>query len=245
MQVQSNGEFSPNPNSPLIKVEKNANGEQAVSARELHKFLEVETDFTDWCKRMFEYGFVENQDFNLLKFEEVRFEGKREVRRMITDYALTLDTAKEIAMLQRSEKGKQARQYFIDCEKQLKNANANLSPFDVMQNMLNQLKEQERLNLEQSKKLTKIEQDVNELQAQGNHSVEHFTIIGWYKLNKWKYNLTNTEVQQMGKELTRISKALNFVKIDVPNMHHGTIGSYHKDLLKMFFDARNSGKLVA
>ena len=104
----------------LIKITAGIQGMQVVSARELHEFLQVQTDFTDWCKRMFEYGFTENQDFNLLNFEEVRKEGKRNVKRIVTDYALTLDTAKEIAMLQRSERGKQARQYFIECEKKLK-----------------------------------------------------------------------------------------------------------------------------
>lgn len=97
----------------LIKVATNANGIQVVSARELHEFLEVKTDFTEWCKRMFEYGFVENLDYSLLKI------GERSAHNKI-EYVLTLDCAKEIAMIQRSEKGKVARLYFIDCEKKLK-----------------------------------------------------------------------------------------------------------------------------
>lgn len=95
----------------LIRINEN-NGKQTVSARELHEFLEVKTDFTEWCKRMFEYGFVENEDFTLLKIGVRRVHNK-------TDYALTVDCAKEISMLQRTDKGKQARQYFIECEKAL------------------------------------------------------------------------------------------------------------------------------
>jgi len=87
------------------------------SARELHNYLEVKTQFKDWFPRMCEYGFTESIDFNPLKNEQVRLEGGREVKREIQDYQLTIDTAKEIAMIQRNEKGKQARKYFIELEK--------------------------------------------------------------------------------------------------------------------------------
>lgn len=97
----------------LIKVNTTAQGSQVVSARDLYGFLEVKTEFSKWCSRMFEYGFDESKDFSPFLTESTG-------GRPQTDYALTLDTAKEIAMLQRSDKGKQARQYFIECEKQLK-----------------------------------------------------------------------------------------------------------------------------
>jgi anti-repressor protein len=88
------------------------NGQNVVSARELYTFLEIKTDFTNWCKRMFEYGFENEVDYSLVKIGEGNAHNK-------TDYALTLDTSKEISMLQRSEKGKKARKYFIECEKKL------------------------------------------------------------------------------------------------------------------------------
>lgn len=102
----------------LIKINTNDSEKITVSARDLHQFLEVGTQFKDWVRRMFEYGFEEGIDFNMLKFEQVRLEGNREVKREMQDYQLTIDTAKEIAMLQRNEKGKQARQYFIQLEKE-------------------------------------------------------------------------------------------------------------------------------
>jgi phage anti-repressor protein len=88
--------------------------QQMVDARELHAFLEVGTHYKDWVKRMLDYGFEEGSDYTLLKFEHAQ--NKQEA----TAYILTLDTAKEICMLQRSEKGKQARRYFIEIEKQAK-----------------------------------------------------------------------------------------------------------------------------
>lgn len=98
----------------LLKVNEM---EQTVSARDLHEALEVKTAFKDWFPRMCEYGFSEETDFNLLKIERVQIEGAREVKREIIDYELSIDMAKEICMLQRSEKGKEIRRYFIDLEK--------------------------------------------------------------------------------------------------------------------------------
>ncbi len=94
----------------LIKINANYAGIRSVSARELHEFLEVNSNFTTWCKRMFEYGFEDGKDF--IPFLEESTGGRPSI-----NYALTLDTAKEISMIQRSAKGRQARQYFIECEK--------------------------------------------------------------------------------------------------------------------------------
>lgn len=92
------------------------NERPTVSGRELHEALEVKTAYKDWFPRMCEYGFTEGEDFNPLKNEQVRDEGGRQVMREITDHALTIPMAKELCMLQRNEKGKQFRQYFIKIE---------------------------------------------------------------------------------------------------------------------------------
>ena len=101
----------------LITITTNEVGEPTVLGRELHEFLGVKTLYKDWFPRMVEYGFTEGKDFNPLKNEHVRFEGNREVARELTDHLLTIDMAKEICMIQRTEVGKQARQYFIQVEK--------------------------------------------------------------------------------------------------------------------------------
>lgn len=88
-----------------------------VSARDLHSALEVNTDFRHWFPRMCEYGFEEGRDFNPVKIDRVQFEGGREVCRAVEDVQITIDMAKELCMIQRSEKGKAARQYFIQLEK--------------------------------------------------------------------------------------------------------------------------------
>lgn len=100
----------------LIKVVYN-NDRPTVSGRELHAALEVKTEYPKWLARMCEYGFIDNVDFNSVIFDDVRLEGGREVKRQLTDHQLTIDMAKEIAMLQRTEKGKQVRQYFLEVER--------------------------------------------------------------------------------------------------------------------------------
>ncbi|EFJ5597700.1 phage antirepressor Ant [Escherichia coli] len=88
-----------------------------VNARDLHTFLDVGKRFASWiAERIAEYGFVENQDFMIIS--QVREKIGR--GRPAKDYHLTLDTAKELAMVERNEKGRQVRRYFIECEKRLR-----------------------------------------------------------------------------------------------------------------------------
>lgn len=122
----------------LIKVNYD-NDRITLSARELYEFLEVGTHFKDWFPRMCEYGFEEEKDFRSIL-------SKSTGGRPSTDYEITLDMAKEIAMIQRNEKGKQARQYFLEIEKQWN------SPEYVMNRALEYSRKQvEQLKLENKK----------------------------------------------------------------------------------------------
>ncbi|MFB7301709.1 phage antirepressor KilAC domain-containing protein [Heyndrickxia sporothermodurans] len=97
----------------LIPAQQNENGDLLVSGRELHEFLEVKTPYTQWFERMTEYGFKENVDFISLSQKSEKPLGGRPSQ----DHHIKLNMAKEIAMLQRTEKGKQARLYFLDLER--------------------------------------------------------------------------------------------------------------------------------
>lgn len=97
----------------LINVTLNENQEPIVSGRQLHEALGVKTKYADWFNRMIEYGFTENQDFLLLKNEQQTGRGGHNK----VDHVLKLDMAKEIAMIQRTDKGKEVRTYFIQVEK--------------------------------------------------------------------------------------------------------------------------------
>lgn len=93
------------------------NGKMLVSGRMLHEFLEIGRDFTNWIKQMLEYGFEEEGDYFVYS---PKLASKGRGGHNKKEYALTLDMAKEICMIQRSDKGRQARKYFIECEKKLR-----------------------------------------------------------------------------------------------------------------------------
>ncbi|WP_316677143.1 antA/AntB antirepressor family protein [uncultured Tolumonas sp.] len=117
----------------LKSVEVAGNQIRAVDARELHTFLEVGRDFSTWIKdRIEQYGFIEGVDYVVLaKFGENTLQGiefdspnlgnqkQRGGDRRSKEYALSLDTAKELSMVENNEQGRIARRYFIECEKRL------------------------------------------------------------------------------------------------------------------------------
>lgn len=97
----------------LINITLNENQEPVVSGRQLHQVLGVKTPYSMWFDRMVEYGFTENQDF--LLNNSVKQTGRGGHNKI--DHIIKLDMAKEIAMIQRTDKGKEVRTYFIQVEK--------------------------------------------------------------------------------------------------------------------------------
>ena len=125
-------------------------GVQAVMGRDLHKFLEVTTPYRKWFPRMVDYGFIAGQDY---ADKNVRVERMNRGAVEVTDHIISLDMAKEISMIQRTDKGKQARQYFIECERRAKQPTINgaeLTRMELIQIAMNA--ETERLQLEAKNK---------------------------------------------------------------------------------------------
>ena len=98
----------------LINITINENHEPVVSARDLHKGLEVKSKYNDWLKRMLDYGFSEGIDFVAIAQKKVTAQGNQSE---FIEHVFNLDSAKEIAMIQRNDKGKEVRKYFIQVEK--------------------------------------------------------------------------------------------------------------------------------
>lgn len=93
-----------------------------INARELHDFLEIGRDFSNWIKdRIDQYEFAESRDFVVFDSPNLANQNGRGGDRRSKEYHLTLDMAKELSMVERNEKGREARRYFIDCENRLKN----------------------------------------------------------------------------------------------------------------------------
>lgn len=158
----------------LIPIQDN-DGAQAVLGRDLHAFLEVTTPYDKWLPRMVAYGFEEEKDFSTFLSESTGGRPRQ-------DQILTLDMAKEISMIQRTDKGKQARQYFIECERKaneardtsvenVKSVVAQMTRSEILQIALNA--ETERLALEaKNKELEpKAEAYSSFIEADGKYSV--------------------------------------------------------------------------
>ena len=132
----------------LIEI-REVNGKKLVSARELYKFLESKRDFTTWIKdRINQYGFIDGEDFTLHKFVE-RKTWKH-------DYIISIDMAKELSMVEQNKKGREARKYFIECEKQLIKISEPKSSLDLLELQVKALKEVES-------KVEKVDRKFDEL----------------------------------------------------------------------------------
>lgn len=158
----------------IIKIATTENGLQTVLATELYKFLEPKTQFNKWIARMLDFGFVDGLDFWTFLTESI---GGRPTK----EYILTLDCAKSIAVVQRSPKGKQIRNYFLEVEKQFK---AIATPQQI-QNLYTRLIALESKQIDYA---------------------DDWAIDRYLRVNKLFSELTNTDRQQLGKLCTKAHK---------------------------------------
>ena len=191
----------------LIKITEQ-NGKRAVSARELHRFLEVTERFSNWFERQLQYGFIEGVDYQGCEVFNTL------ANQTLTDYALTIDTAKEISMLQRTEKGKQARRYFIECEKLAQNPVSNLSKIDLAQIVIESEREKERLQIQN-------QLQSEELQKQAPKVAYYEEVLQ----SQSTYN-TNQIAKELGTSAITLNKKL--CDLGVQYKQGGTWLLYHK-----------------
>ena len=180
----------------LIKITE-YNGNQAVSARDLHKFLEITERFSNWFERMLQYGFVENIDYQGCEFFNTL------ANQTLTDYALTLDCAKEISMIQRSKKGKEAREYFIECEKQLRSGKFALPTTykEALQSLLSEVEAKERVQ-------AKNELQAKELEKQAPKVAYYDEVL----TSQSTYN-ANQIAKELGMSAVTLNKKLHELKV--------------------------------
>ena len=149
-----------NANLELVTVTTDEQGRKLVSGRELHEVLEIGTKYQDWINRMIEFGFQEDVDFTVITQPTQKREGSRIVTRNLENHVLTLEMAKHIAMVQRTEIGMKVRNYFIECEKVAQNPYANLSPeLKAIFAIDNKQQELERQQKVIDQRLTNIEEN--------------------------------------------------------------------------------------
>ena len=208
---------------PLQPQTINGNAVETVSARTLHEFLGVTERFSSWMERQFQYGFEENVDylgckvFNTLAKQEVQ------------EYYLSLDCAKEISMIQKSDKGKQARKYFIECEKKLTQPKP-MTQIELIALIANQMAEQERKSLELDNRLQVVEQK----QQQLNQDNDHFTVKGFCSLHK--IDLSNGKMSAISKKAKKLSDIKDYTYHEITDPRWGKVKTYHIDILAELFE---------
>ncbi len=165
------------------------NGNQVVNARELHQFLEVDTKFTMWLERRInEYGFTENEDFEVLPNFGKNSKGGRPSK----EYAISLDMAKELSMVERNEKGKQARRYFIECEKQMKKESINSlsSASNILQLPLQPIAEKRKAMQKELMQVIRLNLNRGDLKKLSeNESIPYNRIINVISSKTFDYNV--------------------------------------------------------
>ncbi|MRM97296.1 antA/AntB antirepressor family protein [Riemerella anatipestifer] len=217
----------------LIKITEQ-NGKQAVSARELHSFLESKQDFSNWIKNRIEkYGLIEGQDYQKLYFDyngnllNINLNKNIDIdnqRVMKIEYILSIDTAKELAMVEGNEKGKQARQYFIECEKRLKKP---LSQVEIVA-------QSAQLLLQQSQQLETLQKEVNHIKAKITTSEESFiTIAGYATIEKKR--IDNKTASIIGRKVAKYCRDNDIIIGQIFDPRFGYVNTYPKDIIQMFF----------
>lgn len=203
----------------LLKIEVNENQEQTVSGRELHMFLGIETPYTKWFERMLQYGFTEGKDYTDKNVSVLSDKREREYTQL--DHIMKLDMAKELCMLARNDKGKEARQYFLEVEREWN------SPEKVMARALkladSKLKELKVFVAEQTKQLeaakpkvifadavaaadnTILIGDMAKLLKQNGHNTGQKRLFEWLRNNGYlikrkgsDYNMPTQRSMEMG-----------------------------------------------
>lgn len=202
----------------LIKI----NDDQRVDARELHAFLEVQTQFSKWIsRRVEEYGFTQGTDFTLVRNDYNDIE----------HLDVSLDMAKELCMVEKNEKGKLARRYFIEVEKKWRKPVSNLI---ALQQTINEMV---RIEQETNARLTKVE---NKLVLLASDS-DYRTVRGLARV--MDVSISEKAAAELGKRATKLCKLHGLHIGKVADERHGEVNSYPIKVLEPLMAAFKEGKI--
>lgn len=211
----------------LIPINDN-NGKKAVSARDLYNFLGCTERFQSWFERQLQYGFTENVDyvgckvFNTLANQDLQ------------DYAMTIDMAKEVSMIQRSEKGKEARTYFIACEKKLKESQPeSLSPSELILKLAQMNVDNERKMKALEEKQTRLESEIEEIKQRTTTDLHQSTIVAYVSRNNIKLDVKRYGA--MGRKASTLCKKRNIAVTKINDVRWGKVNVFPDDILDEVF----------
>ncbi len=147
--------------------------------------------------------------------------------RPLKEYALTIDCAKELSMVEGNAKGKQARQYFIACEKRMNEIAKPLSQLEI-------IAQSAQILLEQEKRISTVENKVLEIEARTKTRPEYFTVVGFGTLKGISVNLSMAS--RIGQRASRICKLRGIEMDKTPDPRFGEVKMYPKAILEEVFN---------
>ncbi len=211
--------------SELIKVGL----DRMVDAMEIYEFLEVKSRFNDWClRRIDEYGWSQPADYTLLRNEYNE----------IIELKFTLDTAKELCMVEKTPKGRELRRYFIEIEKKYSSGVPsvyNTSTEIIVASAL-RLLEQERATKVLAARIDKVESRI-ELVASDS---KYRTVRGMG--NELGLSFTEKQAADIGRAASKYCKAKGYSMGKIGDERHGQVNSYPIHILKPIVESYVSGK---
>ena len=145
------------------------------------------------------------------------------------EYFVSVGMAKELAMVENNDKGKQARKYFIECEKKLTQPKP-MTQIELIAVIANQMAEQERKSLELDNRLQVVEQK----QQQLNQDNDHFTIKGFCSLHQ--LDLSNGKMSALSRKAKKLSDVKDYTYHEITDPRWGKVRTYHKDILTELFE---------
>lgn len=206
-------------------------GKRAVSARDLHSFLESKQDFSTWIKNRIEkYDLVENVDYVLLhNFVEQVSGTKHRI-----EYALTVDAAKELSMVEGNEKGKQARRYFIECERKLKESgNEALSPAEVILRLAQRNVDNERKMREIERKQERMQSEIEDIRQRTTTDLGRSTIVAYVSRNNIKLDVKRFGA--MGRKASTLCKKRDIPVTKIHDVRWGQVSVFPDEILDEVF----------
>lgn len=220
----------------LVPVQEHLIGatpQQCVSARDLHGFLEVKTIYPNWINRRIEkYQFVENQDF-IYTFQKRK---ALKTATIIKEYFITISMAKELCMVENNERGREARQYFINCEQKLgkaKEAILQMANDPIIGIRMKQIQIEQKVN-EHDTRLDFIEAKIT------TKNEDYYTISGFASLHGWQVD--RIEAAKYGRAASKLSRERGFEIKKEYDPKYGRVNMYHIVMLEETFEPTRKRK---
>ena len=219
----------------LIVIKKETIGNEevnSVDARELWEFLGSKRQFGDWVKTkvLNNKFFEENQDFTLLhnSVKQVSHGGHNK-----KVCALTVDTAKKVAMAEQTDKGNEARCYFLECEKIAKGAVKVMTPMEMISEMAQHIVKTEKRQLAIEEKQLATDKKIDALESKMCSNPGYFTVTGY--ANLMKVSVTTQEANKIGRKAAKLSRESNTAIGKSSHERWGEVNTYHENILQAIF----------